>query len=193
VTTLNTNTVSGISTPGSTFDASWNTADPAGWGMDAGGWVYRESSGDPVFDPATLAGNGTSIPAATAVASYAPAGDCGGPAGFGNCYGYEINANANLPGRPAVVDQPFGSGHAIMLGFDPWYRAWTTQEERLVLNAILYPAGTAIPAATASSERSAVRAHEAARSRPVAASKRPAVASRPVRPTGARPDRHSPH
>jgi hypothetical protein len=193
VTTLNTNTVSGISTPGSTFDASWNTADPAGWGMDAGGWVYRESSGDPVFDPATLAGNGAAIPAATAVASYSPAGDCGGPAGFGNCYGYEINANASLPGRPAVVDQPFGSGHAIMLGFDPWYRAWTTQEERLVLNAILYPTGTAIPAATASSEHSAVRAHEAARSRPIAASKRPAVASRPVQPTGARPDRHSPH
>jgi hypothetical protein len=135
VTTLNTSTIRGISTPGSTFDASWDTSDPAGWGMDSGGWIYRESSGDPVFDPATLAGDGGAIPAATAVATYAPAGDCGGPAGLGNCYGYEINANANLPGRPAVVDQPFGSGHAIMLGFDPWYRAWTVQEERLVLKA----------------------------------------------------------
>ncbi|HEY7047557.1 MAG TPA: hypothetical protein VH373_10075 [Jatrophihabitantaceae bacterium] len=143
ITTVNTNTVSGISTPGSTFDASWNTADPAGWGMDAGGWVYRESSSDPNFDPATLAGNGSTIPAATAVATFAPAGDCGGPAGFGNCYGYEVNANANLPGRPAVVDQPFGAGHAVLLGFDPWYRSWTTQEERLVLNAVLLPAGSA--------------------------------------------------
>jgi hypothetical protein len=138
VTTLNTNAVSGLSTPGSTFDATWDTSDPEAWGFDAGGWVYRESSGDPVFDPATLAGNGT-VPAAKAVATYAPAGDCGGPAGFGNCYGYEVNANASLPGRPVVVDQPFGSGHAIMLGFDPWYRAWTTEEERLVLNAVLYP------------------------------------------------------
>jgi len=150
ITTLNTNTVSGISTPGSTFDATWNTADPAGWGMDAGGWIYRESSNDPNFDPATLAGNGSTIPAATAVATFGPAGDCGGPAGFGNCYGYEINANANLPGRPAVVDQPFGAGHAIMLGFDPWYRSWTTQEERLVLNAVLMPGGSASAALSAS-------------------------------------------
>jgi hypothetical protein len=161
--------------------------------MDAGGWVYRESSGDPVFDPATLAGNGAAIPAATAAASYSPAGDCGGPAGFGNCYGYEINANASLPGRPAVVDQPFGSGHVIMLGFDPWYRAWTTQEERLVLNAVLYPVGTAIPAATASGERSGVRAHQQARSRPIPAGSRPPVASRPVRRSGAAPAHHNPH
>ena len=98
VTTLNTNTITGISTPGSTFDATWNTANPAAWGMDAGGWIYRESNNDPNFDPATLAGNGNTIPAATAVATFAPAGDCGGPAGFGNCYGYEVNANANLPG-----------------------------------------------------------------------------------------------
>ena len=139
VTTVNTNTISGINTPGSTFDATWNTSDPVGWGFDAGGWIYRESSNDPNYDPTTLAGNGTTIPAATAVATYAPAGDCGGPAGFGNCYGYQVNANQNLPGRPAVIDQPFGSGHAIMLGFDAWYRAWTLQNERLVLNAILYP------------------------------------------------------
>jgi hypothetical protein len=61
------------------------------------------------------------------------------------------NANANLPGQPAMVDQPFGSGHAIMLGFDPWYRAWTMQEERLVLSAVLYPAGAAIPPGTQNS------------------------------------------
>src|SRR3954454_2814915 len=91
-----------------------------GWGMAAAGWIYRESSTDPTFDPATLAGNGSTIPPATAVATFAPAGDCGGPAGFGNCYGYSVNAVANLPGRPAIVDQPFGAGHAIMLGFDPW-------------------------------------------------------------------------
>ena len=75
--------------------------------------------------------------------------------GYSNCYGYEVNANdpvgngntsLPLPGRPAVVDQPFGAGHAILIGFDPWYRMWTMQEERLVLNGVLYPAGPAIPA-----------------------------------------------
>jgi hypothetical protein len=193
VTTVNTNTISGISTPGSTFDATWNTADPAAWGMDAGGWIYRESSNDPNFDPTTLGGDGGAIPAATAVATYAPAGDCGGPSGFGNCYGYEIKANANLPGRPAVIDQPFGAGHAIMLGFDPWYRAWTTEEERLVLNAILYPAGTVIPASTASSESAGVQVHEQAAAQPVPAASRPTVASRPVHPSGAGLAHHDPH
>jgi len=153
------------------------------WGFDAGGWIYRESSSDPIFDPATLSGGGA-VPPATAVATFAPAGDCGGPAGFGNCYGYEVNANANLPGRPAVVDQPFGAGHAIMLGFDPWYRAWTTQEERLVLNSLLYPAGTAIPAGQPASEAGGVTAHSRATGRPVPAAGLPAVASRPVKPSG---------
>jgi hypothetical protein len=184
VTTLDTNTISGISTPGSTFDATWNTSDPEGWGFDAGGWIYRESSGDPNFDPSTLGGNGGAIPAATAVATYAPAGDCGGPAGFGNCYGFEINANANLPGRPAVVDQPFGAGHAIMLGFDAWYRAWTTQEERLVLDAILYPTGSAIPADSTIQELSLSARHALSSALPLGPSRLPAVASRPVRPSG---------
>ncbi|GAA5192643.1 hypothetical protein GCM10023322_52710 [Rugosimonospora acidiphila] len=167
LTTVNTNTVSGITTPGSTFDATWNTADPAGWGMDAGGWIFRSSNSDPNFDPTTLGGDGGSIPRATAVATFGPAGDCGGPVGFGNCYGYEVNANANLPGRPAVIDQPFGAGHAIMLGFDPWYRSWTVQGERLVLNAMLYPSGSASP---------------------VSAARLPQAANRPVHPSGGRPD-----
>jgi len=184
VTALNTSTISGISTPGSTFDAKWNTSDPAAWGFDDGGWVYRESSSDPSYDPATLAGNGSTIPAATAAATFAPAGDCGGPAGFGNCYGYEINANQNLPGRPAVVDQPFGSGHAIMLGFDPYFRAWTTEEERLVLNAVLYPSGTAIPPATAVSEQGLVTGHVDPPRAAIASASLPKVASRPLKPSG---------
>jgi hypothetical protein len=161
ITLLNTASISGLSTPGSTFDGVFSTSTPAGWGFDAGGWIYRSSSGDPTFNPATMVGNGTTIPAPTAVVTYGPSGDCGGPVfdvsttqrGYSNCYGYQVNANntlpsANtslpLPGRPAVVDQPFGAGHAILIGFNPWYRMWTTQEERLVLNGVLYPSGPAI-------------------------------------------------
>jgi hypothetical protein len=183
LTTLNTNTVAGISTPGSTFDATWNTADPEAWGFDSGGWVFRESSNDPIFDPATLAGGG-SVPAAVVAAKYAPAGDCGGPAGFGNCYGYEINANASLPGRPAVVDQPFGAGHAIMLGFDPFYRAWNTEEERLVLNAVLFPTGTSVPTGTPAVEAEQALAHSASPLASIASASLPRVARRPVRPSG---------
>jgi hypothetical protein len=183
VTTVNTNAISGLTTPGSTFDATWATANPVAWGFDAGGWIYRETNGDPVFDPATLAGNGTTIPAATAVATYGPAGDCGGPAGFGNCYGFEVNANANLPGRPAVIDQPFGAGHAIMLGFDAWFRAWTTQEERLVLNAVLYPTGSAIPAGSTLLDRTAEPQHVSAPRAPLSTGELPAVEPRPLRAT----------
>ncbi len=188
VTTLNTSTINGISTPGSTFDATWNTADPAAWGMDAGGWIYRESNGDPNFDPATLGGNGGTIPPATAVSTFAPAGNCGGPAGFGNCYGYEVNADTTLPGRPAIVDQPFGAGHAILYGFDPWFRAWTTEEEHLLLNGVLYPAGSAIPAGAATAETAKAAAHAHAAAPPVAAGHRPAVKNRPVNPSGGRRD-----
>ena len=129
------------------------------------------------------------IPPATAVATFATAGDCGGPADFGNCYGYgyEVNANTSLPGRLAVVDQPFGVGHAIMLGFDPWYRAWTTEEEWLVLNAMLYPAGTAIPAGQSSGEAAKATARSRAAVRPVPAAGLLAVASRPVNPSGGAP------
>jgi hypothetical protein len=184
VTTVNTNAISGLTTPGSTFDATWATSNPVAWGFDAGGWIYRETNGDPVYDPATLAGNGSTIPAATAVATYSPAGDCGGPAGFGNCYGYEVNANANLPGRPAVIDQPFGAGHAILLGFDAWFRGWTTQEERLVLNAVLYPAGTAIPGGTLALDRRARPLHARTAKAPLPAGSLPRVKGRPLRATG---------
>ena len=135
ITLLNTSSISGLSTPGSTFDGVFSTATPAGWGFDTGGWIYRSASGDPTFNPETMVGNGTTIPTPTAVVTYGPSGDCGGPVfdisttqrGYSNCYGHEVNANntlpaANastpLPGRPAVVDQPFGTGHAILIGFE---------------------------------------------------------------------------
>jgi hypothetical protein len=74
-----------------------------------------------------------------------------------------------------------------MLGFDPWYRAWTTEEERLVLNSILYPAGTAIPAGQSSGEAERVTAHSRAAARPVPAAGLPVAASRPVNPSGGAP------
>ena len=153
---------------------------PAGWGLDAGGWVYRESNNDPVFDPATLASNGDAVPGRHR-RRHLPAGDCGRRQ-LRQLLGYEINPNANLASH-AVVDQPFGSGHAIMLGFDPWYRAWTTEEERLVLNAIFYPTGTAIPAGPTSAEPARSRRMT---TRGRGRSRRPARAPwrGPVRPAG---------
>ena len=58
-------------------------------------------------------------------------------------YGYDVNATGanQLANRPAMIDQPFGAGHALLLGTDPFYRAWTDGQERLVLNGVLYPIG----------------------------------------------------
>ncbi len=72
ITLLNTASISGLSTPGSTFDGIYSTSTPAGWGFDTGGWIYRSASGDPTFNPATMVGNGTTIPAPSAVATYGP-------------------------------------------------------------------------------------------------------------------------
>jgi hypothetical protein len=118
----------GLNTPGSTFDATFDPTNPVAWGFDLGGWIYRNSTGNPVFD-------GTKLGTGKAVVSYRATPD--------EKYGYETNATA-LTGRPAVVDQAKGSGHAILIGFNPFYRSWKEQDERLVLNAVLYPKGDAL-------------------------------------------------
>ena len=45
---------SGLYTPGSTFDATFDTDNPVAWGFDLGGWIYRNATSNPVFDPTTL-------------------------------------------------------------------------------------------------------------------------------------------
>jgi hypothetical protein len=127
-------------TPGSTYDATFDTTDPVAWGFDQGGWIYRSSSNDPMFDPATLAGGGA-VPASKAAVSYAT--DLNSDASLkGQKYGLSVNATGPglLDGRPAVVSSTLGSGHSTVFGFNPFFRAWKDQDERLALNAALYPA-----------------------------------------------------
>lgn len=144
-TTLNTGSITGLLTPGSTFDATFDTTNPVAWGFDLGGWIYRDASGNSVFDGSTV---GT---IAKSVVTYAATPD--------EKYGYEVNA-AGLTGRPAVVDSPSGTGRAILIGFNPFFRSWKEQDERLVLNAALYPKGAVI-APSAPSAESAEPAPEA--------------------------------
>ena len=65
-----------------------------------------------------------------------------------------------LPGRAAVIDQPFGSGRALLIGVNPFYRAWIDGEERLVGNGILYP--TSAPVAPAAPPKRVAAAAEPA-------------------------------
>jgi hypothetical protein len=171
-TTLNTISTSGLGllTPGSTFDGTYDATNPVAWGFDLGGWIYRDSSGNPVFDTGTL-GNGTSV------VTYGATPD--------EKYGYEARASL-LTARPAVVDVPYGSGRSVLLGFNPFYRSWKEQDERLVLNAALYPKGTTVPAAAPSPATAApapqVDAIKAVTA-PVAAAKLPEAGRAPVRAT----------
>jgi hypothetical protein len=179
ITTLNTQAIPGLITPGTTFDATFDTANPVAWGFDLGGWIYRDGSSNPVYDPATLAGNGTTIPAAEAAVSFAAT-----PL---RAYGYQVNAlgSGKLDARPAVVDQPIGAGHAVMMAFDPFFRAWKEQDERLILNAVLYPMGAALPASavTRSLSARALAQATAPTADPLPKADLPKVANRPVTKT----------
>jgi hypothetical protein len=143
-----------MKTPGSTYDATFDTSDPVAWGFDRGGWIYRTSSNEPLIDPASLGttysqpavGNAPAYtvnnPTSKAIVSYTT--DLNSAASLkGQKYGLSVNATGpvegSLDGRPAVVSSTLGSGRATVIGWNPFFRAWKDQDERLVLNAALYP------------------------------------------------------
>lgn len=170
--TLNTTSISGLSTPGTEFSAEYTPTNPTAWGFDRGGFIYRDATGNPVFDPATV-GTGT------VVSKYGT-----------KAFGYNVNAvgPGRMDGRPAVVDYAFGAGHAVLMGYNPFYRAWKDQDERLVLNAALYPTGAPLAAdptpapvtAAAKGETSATAEEAPTAAEPVETAALPEVASRPV-------------
>ncbi len=114
-----------LTTPGTAFNASFDTTNPVAWGFDEGGYIYRDSSGNPVFDTGSL---GT----AKAAASF--------PTAI-KAFGYQCNAvgPGQLPGRPYAIDQAFGAGHATIIGSNVFFRGWTAGPQRLVMNGVLYP------------------------------------------------------
>jgi hypothetical protein len=173
LTKANSQAISGISTPGSLYDGSYDTTDPLAWGYDAGGWIYRDLGSNINYDPATLTGDAT-IPQPKVAVKYGPTQSDGQM----YSYGFDVNARGpgQLPNRPAMIDQPFGQGRVLLLGTNPFYRAWIDGEERLVGNGILFPLGAPI-APNASAALVAASAEPAAA--PIAASKLPASKSRP--------------
>lgn len=147
ITRLNSTPIpSTMKTPGSTYDATFDTSDPTAWGFDRGGWIYRTTSGEPMFDPATLTAQ-DGYGASKAIVSYAT--DLNSDASLkGQKYGLSVNATGPglLDGRPAVVGTNYGQGRATLFGWNPFFRAWKDQDERLVLNAALYPTTATQPA-----------------------------------------------
>jgi hypothetical protein len=142
LTNLNTSALNNNTqkNPGSTFDADFKfNADPVAWGFDLGGWMYRTTSDTTWFDPATLPGAGA-VPETTRIVDYGstPLGKYGLTAG--------ITGPGLIDGRPAVAGSKLGAGKATFMGFDPFYRSWKELDERLVLNAAIYPTTPELPA-----------------------------------------------
>ena len=96
-------------------------------------------------------------------------------------YGYQCNATApgSLPGRPYAVDQPFGAGHATILGSNSFFRGWTAGAQRLVMNGVMYPTAGLIARRSASGDSAGVLA-PAGRPLTRAQLKRHKVRTRPV-------------
>jgi hypothetical protein len=57
---------------------------------------------------------------------------------------------------------------------------WTYQEERLVLNGVFYPSGTAIPPSSAAADLQLQALHAAPKSKPLARTSLPRIANRPL-------------
>ena len=173
LTLANTQAISGINTPGSIYDATFDTSSPLSWGYDAGGWIYRDLGGNANYNPDTLVAGGA-IPEPKVAGRYGPV------RGNGQMYKFGFDQNARsagqLPGRAAVVDQPFGSGRALLIGVNPFYRAWIDGEERLVGNGILYPTTAVVPAGVEPKTTAAAAAPATA---PIPEAKLPAVKIRP--------------
>ena len=171
-----TNQASALQTPGTMFLASFDTNNPVSWGFDNGGFIYRQASSSPVYDPSTLPGTpATPIPDTNVAISYA------NPT---TAFGYSCNATGpgELEGRPYATDSTFGAGHSTVLGSDPWYRSWVDVEWRMALNGALYPTGASIPAGPAR------RTVAEPASKPIAKKALPKVKDRPVIKAPARED-----
>ena len=90
-----------------------------------------------------------------------------------------------------MVEQPYGSGRSVLFGFNPFYRSWKEQDERLVLNAVLYPKGGVVTGAAPTPE-SAAPAPQAAAIEPVAAPVKGQAAAAAVRAPVAKAHGHRP-
>jgi hypothetical protein len=139
-----------LTTPGTAFSAEFNTSNPIAWGFDAGGYIFRDASTNPVIKTSSFIESGA-IPAPSAAVSF--------PASL-RAYGYSCNAvnSGQLPGRPYAADQPFGAGHNTIVLSDPFFRSWNTGAQRLVINAMLYPNTAVIPVSAPPATRKVVLA-----------------------------------
>jgi hypothetical protein len=116
--------------PGSLIRVRVDQDSPIGDDVGPFAWAFN------AYDPVMRAGD----PAHVAVA-YPPAGH---PDFFVSGF---AAGEEELGGTAAVIDEPVGSGRAVLFSFEPNFRAFTDGTQRLLGNAVLGPAPAAVAAA----------------------------------------------
>jgi len=115
---------------GSNFRVDVNHASPVALGRPAEDFQFNNS--DPILNPSTTGVN---------VATY--------PTDSRFWYnGYAVGTDA-LKGTVVVVDEPVGSGRAILFSYDALFRAYEESGEEMIANAVLYPIAPGIVTARA--------------------------------------------
>ena len=111
---------SGYQVLGSHFRVDVNHASPVGSGRPQEDFQFNND--DPILNPSTTGVNVLTYPTDNRF--------------WYN--GYAVNAEA-LKGSVSLVDEPVGSGRAILFAYNPLFRAYEESGEHLVANAVLYP------------------------------------------------------
>ena len=129
ITTVNTNTISGIRRPARRSTPRGATSNPVAWGFDAGGWIYREAEQRPELRPGDARrATAARSPPPRRCPRTGPRATAAVPAGLGQLLRLRRQRQRDAA-RPAGRDRPaVRSRSRVLLGFDAWYRAWTTQD-----------------------------------------------------------------
>ncbi|GII53959.1 deacylase/carboxypeptidase superfamily protein [Planotetraspora thailandica] len=113
---------------GSHFRVDVDGSSPVALGRPAEDFQFNNS--DPILNPSQTGTNVITYPSDDTF--------------WGN--GYTVGAEA-LKGTASLVDEPIGSGHAVLFAYNPLFRAYNENGIHLVANALLHPASAPAVAA----------------------------------------------
>ncbi len=91
-----------LTTPGTAFNADFTVTSPVAWGFDEGGYIYRQSSNDPVIDPATLGTGNVAVNYPTTLKAFGYQCNATGP---GQLPGSSVRRRAGLRRRARNGDR----------------------------------------------------------------------------------------
>ena len=121
-----------ISTPGSIYDGAFDTTSPLAWGYRHRRLDLPRPRGQRQLRPGDAGRPAARIPAPKVAGALRRRPRRQRPRCTSTASTSTPAARASWPAAPAMIDQPFGAGRALLFGVNPFYRAWIDGEERLV-------------------------------------------------------------